>query len=146
MRRHSTTTLAILVGALLIAAAIALRPGGSGGGEAFAASRVSNEPGALAQYLRFGGDGSAKVKPDTADIEVGTVGDGSSASAAQNDASRAMASVIAKLKELGVDESDMQSSVYSYPDYEHRGTWHASQSLSVTLHEVAKAGAILAAA
>jgi uncharacterized protein YggE len=144
--RRTPTTLAILLGALIIAAAIALRPAGSGGGEAFAASKVSNEPGALAQYLRFSGSGDVKVKPDTADVEVGTSGQGASSSQAQNEASHKMQSVIDKLKALGISPDDLQSNVSAYPDYEHKGQWLASQSLSVTLHDPSRAGAVLAAA
>jgi uncharacterized protein YggE len=86
------------------------------------------------------------VTPDTADIEVGTNGEGASSGDAQNEASQAMQQVIDRLKALGVAEADMQSSVSSYPDYEHKGRWQASESLSVTLHDTSKAGAILAAA
>lgn len=144
--KRSSTAFAVLVGALLIAGAVLLRPAGSGGGEALAASRVSNEPGALAQYLRFSGDGTVHVTPDTADIELGTNGEGASSGEAQNEASQAMQRVIDRLKALGVADADMQSSVSSYPDYEHHGRWQASESLSVTLHDTSKAGAILAAA
>jgi uncharacterized protein YggE len=139
------TAIAVLAAAAIIAGAIVLRPAGSSdSGTAFAASKVSNDPGALAQYLRFGGQSSVNVKPDTAEVDVTTTGDATSSNEAIDQASKRMVQVIAALKGMGIAEDDLQSSgVYSYEDYDKSGTFHASQSLSVTVRDVAKAGAVL---
>jgi uncharacterized protein YggE len=139
------TAIAVLAAAAIIAGAIVLRPAGSSdSGTAFAASKVSNDPGALAQYLRFGGQSSVKVRPDTAEVDVTTTGDASSSKEAIGQASARMTQVIAALKGMGIAEDDLQtSSVYSYEDSDTKGTYHASQSLSVTVRDVSRAGAVL---
>jgi uncharacterized protein len=139
------TAVAVLAAAAIIAGAIMLRPAGSNdSGTAFAASKVSNDPGALAQYLRFGGTASIKVKPDTAEVDVSTIGDGSTSKEAIGIASDRMTKVIAALKGMGIAEDDLQTSgAYSYQDYDDATRYHASQSLSVTVRDVAKAGVVL---
>jgi uncharacterized protein YggE len=142
------TAMAVLVAGALIAGAVVLRPGsGADSGTAFAASKVSNDPGALAQYLRFGGDGSVQVKPDTAEVDATTTGDGSSSQAALQQASQRMQQVIDALKAMGISSDDLQTSgAYSYEDYDAKGTYHASESLTVTVHDVSKAGQVLSTA
>jgi uncharacterized protein YggE len=146
--KNRLTALAVVCGALIIAGAIALRPTtGSGPSDAFAASRVANEPGALAQFLRFSGTATVTVKPDTAEISVSTSGEGTSSKAALDQASDAMHAVIARLKSLGVASDDMQSGgVWTYREYDGGRLYHSSNSLRVVVRHVDQAGKLLAEA
>ena len=99
MRSTYRLPLAVLAGAALIAAALALKPSSStpGAPAPAQAAPTATDPGALVPYLRFTGNGTVTVKPDTAEIYVSTVATAATSRAALDAASRKMAKVQARL-------------------------------------------------
>jgi uncharacterized protein YggE len=148
MHRYRTP-LAVVAGAAVIAAAVALRPvtrDAAAPRLATAQAATAPDPGALAPFLRFGGDGSVSVRPDRADISVGVDGTGASSRAALQVASTRIARVTARLRALGVAPDDLQTSdVSTYQDWDTKA-WHAGVSLTVHVRDVKQAGRLLGAA
>jgi len=148
MHRHRTP-LAVIAGAAVIAAAVALRPVAHDVAVprlAAAQAATTTDPGALAPFLRFHGDGSVSVRPDRADIAVGVDGTGKTSGAALQAASTRIAHVTARLRGLGVQADDLQTSdVNTYQDWDTKG-WHADVSLTVHVRDVKQAGRLLSAA
>jgi uncharacterized protein YggE len=139
---------------VLTACALALALG------AFTAFRPSSSSGALPaaqaaagtaadHTLTFSGTGSVDLHPDTATVSFTTVSDDASSQAALDATSQQMNAVIAALKALtnvSIADDDLQTGdVSSYQDWESPRLWHASQTLTVTLHDVSQAGAVIAA-
>lgn len=128
-----------------LAAFSAFRPGGSSG--ALPAAQAAT--GGDTHTLTFSGTGSVELHPDTASIAFTTVSDGPSSQAALDDTSQKMNAVIAALKALtnvSIAADDLQTGdISSYQDWESPRQWHASQTLTVTLHDVSQAGVVLAA-
>ena len=57
-----------------------------------------------------------------------------------------MNAVIAAMKGLAIADDDLQTGdISSYQDWDKPRAWHASQTLTVTLHDVSQSGAVLAA-
>jgi uncharacterized protein YggE len=140
-----------LVIALSLALALSLR-GGSGSGTAFAAATAAPGP-AIAhsdRTLTFGGSGEVDLQPDTAVIGVSVHGDGASSDDAQAVASEKMKAVLAALRSLDsvhIAPADLETrGVNTSSDWEHEGRFVSDQSLSVTLHDPAQAGEVMAAA
>jgi uncharacterized protein YggE len=111
---------------------------------------------ALAQQAAVGtprqvtvvGNGEVFGTPDTATVQVGveTQAATSQEALAQNNAQ--VQALIAKLKELGIDEKDIQTANFSVsPTYNDTGReitgYRVANSVSVTIRELAKAGALL---
>ncbi len=68
------------------------------------------------------GKGEAKATPDTARVQIGVQSEAPSAREALTDNNGKMTALIAKLKELGVADKDIQTSNISiYPRYDHNG-------------------------
>jgi hypothetical protein len=88
-----------------------------------------------------------KAKPNLANFSFGMTSNGASASAAQSANSHAMRRVIAVIKKEGVASRDIQTqqvSVNSITDSNGNTTgYSASNSVSVDLHYVLKAGALI---
>ncbi len=149
--RIRSLALVALVIALALALALSLR-GGSGSGTAFAAATAA--PGsAIApsdRTLTFGGSGQVDLQPDTAVIGVSVHGDGASSDDAQGVASDKMKTVLAALRSLDsvhIADADLETQgVNTSPDWEHEGRFVSDQTLSVTLHDPAQAGEVMAAA
>ena len=133
--------------ALALAAFAALRPSSSSG--ALPAAQAATVGSADQHTLTFSGTGSVDLHPDTATVELTTVSDGSSSQAALDDTSQKMQAVIAALKALttvSIADDDLQTGdISSYQDWDSPRVWHASQTLTVTLHDVSQAGAVIAA-
>jgi uncharacterized protein YggE len=148
IRSLALVTLAV---ALALALAFSLR-GGSESGTAFAAATAAPAD-ALAnaqRTLTFSGTGDVELQPDTAQVSVSVHGSGESSDAAQGVASKKMAAVIAALKSLSsvqITEDDLVTEgVNTARDWENEGRYVSDQSLSVTIREPARAGAVIAAA
>jgi uncharacterized protein YggE len=133
--------------ALGLAAFAALRPSGPSG--ALPAAQAATGGSADAHTLTFSGTGSVDLHPDTASISFTTVSDDSSSQAALDATSQKMHDVIAALKALtsvSIADDDLQTGdISSYQDWDAPRQWHASQTLTVTLHDVSQAGAVLSA-
>jgi len=149
MRSTYRLPLAVLGGAALLAAALALKPSSSTPGApppAQAAPAATSDPGALVPYLRFTGTGTVTVRPDTAEIFVSTVASATTSKAALEAVSRKMAKVQARLAELGVGKAAMTTNGAStYQDYDSK-RWRAELSLNVKIDDVDRAGKLLAEA
>jgi uncharacterized protein len=132
--------------ALGLAAFAALRPSGSSG--ALPAAQAAAGGGAD-RTLTFSGTGSVDLHPDTASISFTTVSDDASSQAALDATSQKMNAVIAALKALTIvtiADDDLQTGdISSYQDWDAPREWHASQTLTVTLHDVSQAGAVVSA-
>ena len=152
-RSHPKRSLALvtLVVALVIALALSLR-GGSGPDTAFAAATPA--PGdaitPAQRTLTFTGSGDVQMQPDTAVVNVSVHGSGATSDAAQGVASDKMNAILQALRSLSsvnIANSDLVTDgVNTSPDWEHKGSFVSDQSLAVTLHDPAKASAVLAAA
>jgi uncharacterized protein YggE len=133
--------------ALGLAAFTALRPSGSDG--ALPAAQAATGATADAHTLTFSGTGSVDLHPDTATISFTAVSDDSSSEAALASTSQKMNAVIAALKALttvSIADNDLQTGdISSYQDWQSPRAWHASQTLTVTLHDVSQAGAVITA-
>lgn len=94
------------------------------------------------------GTGEVKVTPDTATVQIGVQTDGASSQEALEANNTRIAAVIAKLKELGIDEKDIQTSGLNiFPRYSEDGSnitgYQVSNTLSVTIRNLAQAGDLL---
>jgi uncharacterized protein YggE len=100
--------------------------------------------------LTFSGSGSVELQPDTAVVGVSVHGAGASSDEAQGIASDKMNAVLQALRSLDtvhIADADLQTEgVNTSRDWEHEGRFVSDQSLSVTLHDPARAGAVMAAA
>lgn len=135
--------LAVLAGAVAVAAFWAVKPAGDTSSPSVAqAAEASTDPGVLAPFLRFAGTDSVKVKPDQAQVSVTATATRGTSQAAVNEASTRIEAVTAKLKSLGLADADLQSSVSSYQDWDSKD-WTANITLQVTIHDVSRAGEIL---
>jgi uncharacterized protein len=143
--------LAALAVALALALALSLR-GGSGPAAAFAAATAA--PGSVIapgdRTLTFSGSGDVDLQPDTAVISVSVHGDGASSDDAQSVASDKMTAILQALRSLQavhIAEADLETEgVNTSRDWDHEGRFISDQSLSVTLHDPARAGEVMAAA
>jgi uncharacterized protein YggE len=133
--------------AVALAAFAAFRPSGSSG--ALPAAQAATGGSASDHTLTFSGTGSVDLHPDTASISFTTVSDDSSSQAALDATSQKMRAVIDALKALTnvqIADDDLQTGdISSYQDWDQPRQWHASQTLTVTLHDVSQAGAVLSA-
>jgi uncharacterized protein len=152
-RSHRIRSLALvtLVAALVLALAYSLR-GGSGPATAYAAAAAA--PGdAIApgqRTLTFSGSGDVQLQPDTAVVNVTVHGGGATSDAAQAVASDKMTAVLAALRALDTvklsDDDLITQGVSTGRDWEHEDRYVSDQSLSVTIHDPARSGVVIAAA
>ncbi|WP_058485055.1 SIMPL domain-containing protein [Defluviitalea phaphyphila] len=97
------------------------------------------------------GQGTIKVKPDIAYITMGVRTEHEDAETAQSDNAKKMDEVINALKEMGIEERDIQTSNYSiYPqyDYEAKGGeriigYTVENTVNVTIRDINKVGEVL---
>ncbi len=147
METRNPTLIGALAGALLIAV-LALG--------AIGAALIGRPTSAQAQtagvtgmrQITVVGSGEVKVTPDTASVQIGveTTAPTTQEALAQNtDQANA---IIAKIKELGVAEKDIQTSGFNiYPTYDTNGRevtgYTVSNQVNVTIRDLAKAGSLL---
>lgn len=94
------------------------------------------------------GHGEVIAQPDTATVQIGSDTEATTAKDALAKNTEQTQAFLAKLKELGVAEKDMQTSNFSiYPTYSDDGHqitgYHVSNSVTVTIHDLSKAGELL---
>jgi uncharacterized protein YggE len=149
--RIGSLALVALALALALALGLSLR-GGSDSGTAFAAATAAPAA-ALAdaqRTLTFTGAGDVDLQPDTAHVNISVHGAGDSSDEALATATAKMNAVLAALKALDsvkIGEQDLETQgVNTSRDWEHEGRYVSDQSLGVTIHEPARAGAVIAAA
>lgn len=127
--------LAVTIGALVT---LAIRPQTTAAAQNFTSVR----------QITVVGQGEAKAAPDTTIVQLGVQTDAASAQQALSDNSSRMQALIAKLKELGVADKDMQTSNVSInPRYNNDGKtvegYQANNSLTVTIRNISQTGALL---
>ncbi len=99
------------------------------------------------------GEGVIAVKPDLARVTLGVEVSNPSASAAQQDAAVRMDAVVGQLRNLGIEERDIQTTRFDLsPEYENstnggrspvlRG-YRVTNMVSVTVRDVSKVGSVL---
>jgi uncharacterized protein YggE len=97
--------------------------------------------------ISVGADATIKAKPDLANFSFGVTKDGATASQALAANSRVMRRVIAVIKKRGVAARDIQTQNVnvnpSTDSYGNPNGYSASNSVSVDLHEVLKAGGLI---
>lgn len=101
--------------------------------------------------ITISGEGKIAAIPDIAVIEAGVTTEKSDVRASQKDNSDKMNALTARVKGLGVDEKDIQTTQYSiYPQYDYtkdgqrlRG-YQVSQSVKIKIRDLSKIGTILA--
>lgn len=99
--------------------------------------------------LSVSGTGRAESRPDQATFTAGLETTGANAAAASGRANEAVGRIVASLKTLGVPEKDVQTSSLSIARIDYgrdRGRFHASNTITVKVRAVDKAGAAIAAA
>lgn len=94
------------------------------------------------------GHGESKGKPDTATVQIGVDTDAATAKDALAQNTAQAQAVITKLKELKIDEKDIQTSNFSiYPNYNTDGRqvtgYRVSNSVSVKIRNLDQAGTLL---
>lgn len=111
------------------------------------------EPPATIATVTVTGEGRVQAPPDMATISLGVTTEADSASAAMADNSDAVAAVLARLSEAGVEERDIQTSGLSLgPRYAYRDSggeapeitgYTASNIVTVRVRALASLGAVL---
>lgn len=94
------------------------------------------------------GNGEVKVTPDMATVQIGAQTDGATSQEALNANNTQVAAIIAKLKELGIAEADIQTANFSIsPRYDTNGQtvtgYQVSNTVSVTIRNLSQAGTLL---
>jgi uncharacterized protein YggE len=132
----------ILAGALVAASLFA------GVGLPLLAHAVGTADPAQARTVTVSGSGSIVAVPDTATVSFGVTTQGKTASAAFSSNSADIAKVIAALKAAGVSAKDIQTETVSLsPRTNDQGDqilgYTAFNSVDATLHDLARAGAVI---
>ena len=114
--------------------------------------QANAENGVAPRTITVTGQGEAVAAPDMAVLSIGVRTDGATAAAALRANSAAMTETIAKLKDLGVENRDIQTSGLSINaryDYERSRSnptligYTASNSLTVKLRDLQSAGDVI---
>ena len=147
MENRNPTLIGVLAGAVLIAvlaigaisAVLVSRP--------ITAQAQSNGVTGMRQ-ITVVGVGEVKVTPDTANVQIGvdTSAPTTQEALAQNSAQTS--AIIEKIKQLGVDEKDIQTSGFNiYPTYSSDGRqvtgYTVGNQVTVTIRNLAQAGTLL---
>lgn len=128
-------TLAVAVGALI---AVWSRP------QSIVAA-TSTSP---VRQITVVGKGEAKAAPDTASVQLGVQNESETARQALTDNNTQMQAMIAKIKELGVADKDIQTSnINIYPRYDDKGRdvlgYQVNNTVTVTIRNISQTGELL---
>lgn len=108
-------------------------------------------PGPGPAVISVSGHGRTDVTPDMTTINIGIVTTGKTAQLAQAENAKAASDVTAALGRLGIFSKDIQTSytmspVYEKGDYRKVAGYRASNTVTVTVNDVAKTGQVIDAA
>lgn len=100
------------------------------------------------RHITVVGGGKATAPPDTAHVQIGVRTEADTAQAALQDNNTRMTALIAKIKELGVEAKDIQTSNLSIsPRYDNQGRnvtgYEVNNMVSVTIRNIAQTGDML---
>ncbi len=117
--------------------------------EAYAQMQTQSIP--KVPSIQVAGLGSVQAKPDTASISIGVSTEDGNAQAAVSRNNAATAKVIAELEGAAIEKKDLKTSNFSvYPQYRTEGpdkhqiiTYRATNTVTVTVHNLNKVGEIL---
>lgn len=83
------------------------------------------------------GQGKVVVVPDQAMIQLGVQERGSNLKTVQENVNKKIAELSKQLKSLGVDSKDIKTTGFNYyPDYQNKGIYNASASVSVIVRDL----------
>ena len=145
--KPSSLTIALIVG-FVVVTVVALTLGVT---SLARASNLPSIPGASQQTgIAVCGHGTAQLKPDQAQLNVGVQASAANADDARAQAAQAMNNVIAALKSNGVDDKDIQTGYFAIqPQYDYGSGkqqqigYIAVNSVSVTIRKVGDASKIV---
>ena len=105
-------------------------------------------PGPGPAVISVSGQGRADVAPDMAVVNIGIVTTGKTAQLAQAENAKVASDVTAALGQLGIFSKDIQthytmSPVYEKGDYRKVAGYRASNTVTVTVNDVAKTGQVI---
>jgi uncharacterized protein len=144
-----------LVGMLAVVAASCASSADDTARASAAAPPSTDEPGntdegndTVTRTITVTGEGKVTVEPDTAHVQMGVQVSGESAQEVLAQTNERAAALIEALKALGVAERDIATNGLSiYPQYSPNGStvtgYTASNNLTVTIREIARAGEII---
>jgi uncharacterized protein YggE len=144
MTRRIGTTIGIVAGLLLLA----ILAGVVGLLYARPATAQTNVGVPGMRQVSVAGHGEVKGRPDTATVQIGVESEAATAKEALVQNTAQALTIQQKLKDLGVAEKDLQTSNFSVnPAYGSDGRqitgYHVSNSVTVTIHNLDVAGALL---
>jgi len=131
---------AVFTGLLAPGQASALRP------ESVAAADTPVT--ATSPTIVVSGLGTAKAQPDVAYVNVGIQSRGATAKEAQQEATRLMTSILARLKAMGIADKDIQTSGINVYPINDQGPdkitgYMANNNVNVTVNDISRAGEVL---
>ena len=114
-------------------------------------AQMQNQPTPKIPTIEVTGMGSIQAKPDTASISIGVSTEDGNAQNAVSRNNAATAKVISELEAAAIEKKDLKTSNFSvYPQYRTEGsdkhpvvTYRASNTVTVTVHNLDKVGDIL---
>jgi uncharacterized protein YggE len=142
--KWSSVLIGGVVAAMIVAAgaigAIFARPG--------VTQAAQTVGGSVVRQITVIGTGEVKGAPDQATVQLGVQSQAQTSSAALADNNTKMEALIAKLKELGIADKDIQTSNFSIsPTYGDDGQtvtgYQVNNSASVTIRDIASTGTLL---
>jgi uncharacterized protein YggE len=142
MSQPIRTAGAMALGALIVAvAALAIRPGPAAG-----APTTDGQP--ALHTITVTGTAAVTRIPDVARVSVGVGVTKSTVKAARDSAGKSMTAIIAAIKALGIDETDIKtSSIDLSPQYNNSGTkivgYRMSEQLQITVRDLDKVGDVV---
>jgi uncharacterized protein YggE len=119
--------------------------------QSLASPAPTGDTGSVIKSITVTGQGSIKVKPDTASLNIGVQATATTATKALAQANESAAALLAALKSAGISGDDITTSGLSiYPQYGTSGnvitSYQASNSVTVTVRDIAKTGPVVDAA
>ncbi len=103
-----------------------------------------------APTISVSGSGSASASPDLREVDLTMTATGATANAAQDAQSTKVATLLAALKALAIEDDDVQTANYSvYPTYDYDQSpavitgYEASQTITVTMRDAALVASVL---
>lgn len=143
MTQRMLTTIGLIAAALLVAVLVGVFA------LLFARPATAQTQGVTGmRQVTVVGHGEAKGRPDTATVQIGVQTQAPDAKDALAQNNQQTAAVQAKLKELGIEDKDIQTSNFNInPTYDNDGRkvsgYAVSNTVSVTIRNIDQAGALL---
>ncbi|WIF95407.1 SIMPL domain-containing protein [Caminicella sporogenes] len=112
--------------------------------------KESKEEKRCSYILELEGKGTVKVKPDVATVTLGVITENEELEVAKIENSRKVERVLEVLKEMGIDDDDLQTETFSIePQYDYEGGkkvfrgFKVTNKLTITIRNLEKIGEII---